>query len=163
MIDLNFEKSRTLTMPQVCSILDFAIQAANDGGFLNHYIYERAIIVFAATVLYPEKKDEITAMIGKDYDIRMAFDALLENGIVEEMCEKYQNDLNYLAEIGIVWFDDVKTYEHSARGLLDTISTLSGDIVQSAVQKLQEIASGDVQVINEFADKWGANNGLALA
>ena len=155
MIDLEYEKNRNLTTEQICIIVDFAIQAANDGGFLNSFIFERALCVFAAQILFPDKKDDIASSIGQGYDIRLAFDLLVKDGTIEKLQKDYAADMQHLQEAGQIWFEEVETYEHSARGLLDTITTLSGDIVQSAVQQLQQAASGDAQLIQEFADKWG--------
>lgn len=155
MIDFELEKNRTLTTEQVAMILDLSAQAASDGGFVSSYIFERAVMVFAAQVFYPEKKDEIAAMIGNGYDIRLAFDTLLSSGLLEEMSEDYSVDMQLLHEEGRVWLEEVKEFQQSARGILDSINTLSGDIVQSAVQQLQQVANGDVKVIQEFANRWG--------
>ena len=157
MIDLEYEKNRNLTTEQICIIVDFTIQAANDGGFLNSFIFERALCVFAAQILFPDKKDDIASSIGQGYDIRLAFDLLVKDGTVEKLQKDYAADMQHLQEVGQIWFEEVETYEHSARGLLDTINTLSGDIVQSAVQQLQQVASGDAKVVQDFANKWGFN------
>lgn len=157
------EKDIRLTMEQVCIIEDFAAQAANDGGFMNSYVFERALLVFAAIVLYPDRKDEINSMIGEGYDIRLAYQTLLESGLLEEMSKDYEGELEYLVTIGETWFQEVKEFEQSARGLLNTISDLSGDIVSQAASKLQAVASGDVKFVEEFADKWGLNNTLPKA
>lgn len=149
------EKEKRLNMEQVCMIEDFAAQAANDGGFMSRYVFERAILVFAAIVLYPDRKEEITEMIGKDYDIRAAYQVLLETGLLEEMANDYQNELAWLLCIGDTWFEEAKDFEQSARGLLSTISDLSGDIVQGAFEKLQEAANGDTKIIEDFAKNWG--------
>lgn len=159
MLDIEIEKDRKLTTEEVCKVEDFAIQAANDAGFLNRYIFERALLVFAAIVLYPDHKEDISAMIGEGYDIRVAYDTLLKTGLLEEMFKDYEFDITYLFEVGDTWFADVRRYEQSARGLLDTISTLSGDIVKSAAEQLQNAASGDVQVVQDFAKKWGFGRG----
>lgn len=149
------EKEVRLNMEQVCMIEDFAAQAANDGGFMSRYVFERAILVFAAIVLYPDRKEEITEMIGKDYDIRAAYQVLLETGLLEEMANDYQKELTYLLGIGDTWFEEAKDFEQSARGLLSTISDLSGDIVQGAFEKLQEAANGDAKIVEDFAKQWG--------
>lgn len=155
MIDLELEKSRTLTTEQITMILDLAAQAASDGGFVVTYIFERALMVFAAQVLYPEKKEELAAMIGNGYDIRLAFDAIVSNGLLEQMIDEYRTDLDILFSEGEIWLKEVKDFQQSARGILDSINTLSGDIVQAATQKLQEVAAGDVSIVQEFANRWG--------
>lgn len=157
------EKNLKLTMEQICVIEDFAAQAANDGGFMNSYVFGRALLVFAAIVLYPDRKDEINGMIGEGYDIRLAYQTLLETGLLEEMSRDYETELDYLVTVGDNWFQEAKEFEQSARGLLSTISDLSGDIVSQAVSKLQAVASGDAKFVEEFADRWGLNNTLPKA
>lgn len=155
MINLELEKSRTLTTEQITMVLDLAAQAASDGGFVVTYIFERAIMVFAAQVFYPEKKDELAEMIGNGYDIRLAFDTIVSNGLLEQMMDEYKIDLDILFTEGETWLKEVKDFQQSARGILDSINTLSGDIVQAATQKLQEVAAGDVSIVQEFANRWG--------
>ena len=71
------------------------------------------------------------------------------------MVQDYPSDIEMLLQVGEQWLKEVETYEHSARGLLDTISTLSGDIVQSAVNQLTQTADGNVNIIQQFAEQWG--------
>ena len=56
------------------------------------------------------------------------------------------------------WFEDAKSYAHSARGLLDSLNTLSGDIVKSAVEQLQKtVQSDDVAQVLQIGDALGVN------
>ena len=155
MFDIEYEKNKKLTTEQVAMILDLAAQAASDGGFVSSYIFYRAAYVFAAQVLYPAKKDAIASTIGNGYDIRLAFDLLVQDGTLEDMQTKYKTDLEELDKNAEIWCQEVADYQQSARGLVDSITTLSGDIVKSATEQLQQVANGDVKVIQEFANRWG--------
>ena len=42
-INLDQEKDLQLTAQEVYDILDLAVQAADDNGFVSEYVYERAI------------------------------------------------------------------------------------------------------------------------
>ena len=155
MFDIEYEKSKKISTEQMSMILDMAAQAANDGGFISSYIFPRAAYVFAAQVLYPEKKEVIASSIGQGYDIRLAFDLLAKDGTLEDMQTTYAKDMEELDFNAGNWYDDVSKYQQSARGLVDSITTLSGDIVKSATEQLQQVANGDVKVIQEFANRWG--------
>lgn len=155
MFDVEYEKSKNISTEQMAMILDLAAQAASDGGFVSSYIFPRAAYVFAAQVLYPEKKEAIAASIGQGYDIRLAFDLLAQDGTLEDMQTTYAKDMEELDFNAGNWYEDVSKYQQSARGLLDSITTLSGDIVQSAVEQLEKVANGDVKIVQEFADRWG--------
>lgn len=155
MFDIEYEKNKKFSTEQVSMILDMAAQAASDGGFISSYIFDRAVYVFAAQLLYPQKKDSIASSIGAGYDIRLAFDMLVKDGTIEDMQTTYEKDMRMLSDEADIWYDEVYKYQQSARGLLDSITTLSGDIVKSATEQLQQVASGDVKVIQDFANKWG--------
>lgn len=155
MFDIEYEKSKKISTEQMSMILDMAAQAASDGGFISSYIFPRAAYVFAAQVLYPEKKEIIASSIGQGYDIRLAFDLLVQDGTLEDMQTKYKTDLEELDKNAEIWCQEVADYQQSACGILDTINTLSGDIVKSAAEQLQKAANGDVKIIQDFADKWG--------
>lgn len=161
MIDLNIEKNMKLTTKEIQSICDFSIQAAKDEGFLSTYVFERAIYVFAAVILYPDIKDKTTELISSDYDISFAWDMLVKNGTVDKMIKEYPEDIEYLTQIGNVWLQDAVKYSLSARGILDIFSNMSGDILQQAVNRLQEVTQGEGAKIQEFAETWGFNRPLA--
>lgn len=155
MFDIEYEKNKKISTEQMSMILDMAAQAASDGGFVSSYIFYRAVYVFAAQVLYPEKKDTIASTVGVGYDIRLAFDLLVQDGTIEDMQTTYEADMKKLDDAAEVWYYEVSDYQQSARGLVDSITTLSGDIVKSATEQLQQAANGDVKVIQEFANRWG--------
>jgi len=157
MFDIEYEKSKKISTEQMSMILDMAAQAASDGGFISSYIFYRAAYVFAAQVLYPEKKDTIASTVGVGYDIRLAFDLLVQDGTIEDMQTTYEVDMKKLDSAAETWYYEVSDYQQSARGLVDSITTLSGDIVKSATEQLQQVANGDVKIIQEFADRWGFN------
>lgn len=161
MIDYQYEVDKKLTTKQICQIEDFAAQAANDEGFLNSFVFERALMVFAAQVLYEDKREQIADAIGGGYDICMAFDMLVKDGTISKLINEYPEDVQQLSRIGATWFNEVQTFEHSPRGILNSISTMSGDIVQAAAQQLKETASDDVKFIEDFAKKWGLDRELA--
>ena len=155
MFDIEYEKNKKISTEQMSMILDMAAQAASDGGFISSYIFPRAAYVFAAQILYPEKKETIASSIGQGYDIRLAFDLLAQDGTLEDMQTTYAKDMEELDFNAGNWYEDVSKYQQSARGLVDSITTLSGDIVKSATEQLQQVANGDVKVIQEFANRWG--------
>lgn len=160
MINIEAEKNRTLSTQDVYDILDFSIQAAEDNGFMNSFIFSRAIYCFAALRFYTERADELQPLVAGN--INEAWDYLLDDGTIEDMMKDHQADLDYLADNGAEWFEEFGSYIHSARGLLNTIQQFSGDIVASAVEQFKSAATETgVQEALEIADKWGMNNETA--
>lgn len=152
------DKKVSLNTKQVESIFDFAAQAAEDNGLMSHYVFRRAILVFAASVLYPDKAEEITSNLGPQYDISVIYDSLNEEGFIETMYQEHQDEIDYLLTLGEEWFDDTQSYAHSARGLLDALNTMSGDIVKNAFEQLQAAAQTEnVQDVLRIGEALGVS------
>lgn len=155
-INPEVERESCLNTQDFYDICDFATQAAYDDGFMNTFIFERALYVFAAIRLYEEHRDTITELAAEN--MNSAWDYLLNEKIVDDMIKNYSNEVNMVAAYGEQWFEDYTKYAHSARGLLNTIQTFTGDIVTNAAQQFKNISdNGEVQEVLEIADKWGLN------
>ena len=156
MIDLRIEKERHMTTQDMYDVLDFAMQAAEDNGFINSFVYERALYEFAALILFPDRKDEFAPMIAEN--VNSAWDAMLEDGILEELVINYEQDLNCLATLGEKWIEEFTTYIHSARGLLNSFQEVTGNISNMGIERLVNAAkeSGVAEAL-QIADDWGMN------
>lgn len=157
-INLDLEKICKLSCMEQYEIMDFAMQAAEDNGFINSFIFERALYLYAAIVLFQERKEEIAAAIAES--LPQAWTKFVEDGTIEQLINDYPDDMNMLADNAQRWYDEYVTYAHSARGLLDTIKIFSGDIVESAANRLVNSTDGDISKILDIADSWGMNRNL---
>lgn len=161
-INLEQEKQRSLSTQEIYEIIDFAVQAAEDNGFINTFVFERALYLFAAIRLQEDRKDEIAELITESPN--KAWDALLEDGTIEQLLSDYKLDLDILADAGAQWIKDYTEYAHSARGLLDEVKTFSGDIVEGAVNQLKQYTDNDsIQRVIDTANSWGLNNNIELS
>lgn len=159
MINLTKELKMALSTQDVYDIISFSVDAADDNGFMNSFIFNRALYLFAAIVLYPDQKEEYASIVAAN--INQAWDKMVEEGIIQQMMDDYPEELKMLAENGKQWFDEYSDYAQSARGLLNTIQDFSGDIVKSAVEQLKNASQeAGVKEVLDIADKWGMNNEL---
>jgi len=151
------EKNSKLTSQDIYDIIHFAAQSAEDNGFVNQFVFDRALYAYAAIILYPERKAEIGRMISEN--LLDAWNALLEDGTVEKMYDEFKDELDLLADNGAVWLTDYVKYLQSARGLLSSFQEFSGDIVEATVEKFKHVSDevGANQVL-AIANKWGMNN-----
>lgn len=157
-LDYKLERVIKLSTKEVETVLDFATQAANDNGYMSSLVFQKAVYVFAAMILYPDRKEEISAAIGGQYDISVIYDKLNTEKLFDKMDDEFAETMQYLREVSIDWFEDAKSYAHSARGLLDSLNTLSGDVVKSAVEQLQKtVQSDDVATVLQIGDALGVN------
>lgn len=151
------ETAKKLTSQDMYDIIHFAAQSAEDNGFVNQFVFERALYAYAAIILYPDRKEEIGRMVSNN--ILDAWDALLDDGTIEDMNKNFAVDMDALGRIGSVWLDDYIKYLQSARGILSSFQEFSGDIIQTAVEKFKTVSDevGANQVL-EIANNWGMNN-----
>lgn len=151
------ETAKKLTSQDMYDIIHFAAQSAEDNGFVNQFVFERALYAYAAIILYPDRKEEIGRRVSNN--ILDAWDALLADGTIEDMNKNFAVDMDALGSIGSVWLDDYIKYLQSARGILSSFQEFSGDIIQTAVEKFKTVSDevGANQVL-EIANNWGMNN-----
>ena len=153
----NLETTRKLTSQDMYDIIHFSAQSAEDNGFVNQYVFERALYAYAAIILYPDRKEEISRMVSNN--ILDAWDTLVSDGTFSDMEKNFSADLKILGEVGSVWLDDYIKYLQSARGIFSTFQTFSGDIVESTVNRFKDAFNeSDAKTVLEIADKWGMNN-----
>lgn len=158
-MNLEQEKTLKLTAQDRYEILDFAIQAAEDGGFLNSFVYHRAIYLYAAIVLFEDRKEELSHIIAKSPI--QAWDTLLKDNTINTMLEQYPQEMDILSAEAEKWYNEYEKYIHSARGVLNTVQELSGDIIESAARQLKSSAQETgVSDLLEIADEWGMNRSL---
>ncbi len=160
-LDLNKEKTSALSSAAQFDIINFSIQAAEENGFLNSFIFERALYCFAAIVLNDDRKDEISSLVAKG--VIEAWEQLVEDGTMDQLVAEYKDVLDDLNDNAVRWFEEYNKYTISARGLLNNIQELSGGIVQYAAQQLRN-ASSETGVLDilKIADEWGMNNRLPI-
>lgn len=162
MLDIALEKEKTLSTQEMYEILDFAVQAAEDNGFINSFVFVRAMYMYAAIRLYEDRREELQQMINSD--LLGSWDELVKDGTIENMNKDFYVDMNLLADYGQVWMDEFTAYAHSARGLLNTIQEFSADIVEQATQRLSSVVSNDdVKKVTDIAQEWGLNNDVPQA
>lgn len=151
------ETAKKLTSQDIYDIIHFAAQSAEDNGFVNQFVFERALYAYAAIILYPDRKEELGRMVSDN--ILDAWDALLADGTIADMNENFVVDMDALGRIGSVWLDDYIKYLQSMRGVFSVFQNFSGDIVESTVNRFKDAFSeSDAQTVLDIADKWGMNN-----
>ncbi len=156
MINLAQEESYKLSAKDRYDILSFAIEAADDGGFVSSFIFERAMYLYAAIILDEDRADDIREKITQN--LVEAWDYAVQEKIIQEMQEKYSEDLNKLADDGWTWFEEYNNYSLSAHGIVSVIEQFSGDFVSLMMDRFKNTMeeTGAKEIIN-IADEWGMN------
>lgn len=158
-IQLDAEKKRKLTTQDMYDILHFAAQSAEDNGFINQFVYERALYAYAAVILYPDRKQELAAAISNN--ILDAWDVLIKDGTVENMDKDFSIDMEELARNGSIWLTDYSGYLQSLRGVFSSFQIFSNDMVDSAVNRFKDTFNDNkAEEVLNILDKWGMSNNL---
>lgn len=161
MIDIDRMKQSALTPQEVYDICDFATQAANDNGFMNTYIFERALYIYGAIILYPEIKNDLAPLAAQNINDAWAW--MLEDDFIDNMIAEHEADCDYIAEIGKQWFDDYVAYAHSARGVLEEVQKVTGGMLTNASEQFfNATTQSGIQEVLEIADNWGMNNDMEV-
>lgn len=162
-IELLKEKNCELTAQDRYSIISYAIQAAYDNGFMNAFVFERALYCLAFAVL-----DTDDLEIRQEYFIKIAENPLVfwQNNldVIDEMCGNHQETLNILGEEAYAWFSDYTEYAYSMRGLLDNLGDLMNGVTQRAEEELAAMYENDeLKSVIGIAEEWGMNRETPVA
>ena len=160
MIDLDYEKDKKLSTQDICDILTFAIDnSQSQQGFVNAFVFNRAIYLYAAIILYPDRKDEIATSISENlFD---TWDNLVKDGTIEKMLDEFSDDIDNLCQVGGVWFEDYCSYAHSIQAALSELQLFSGDFLNKMSSNFsQQIIDSGVPQVFDIAEKWGMGNSL---
>ena len=154
MINLETEKSLALDAQERYDIIAMAMDAADDNGFINSFIFERALYVYAAIYLYPEHQESISKAAAQN--LIKAWNILIENDFLINMVEEHEQVLEQLSKEANIWYEEYSDWAHSARGILEMIQEYSGNIVQGAASRLTSTAQETgVTELLEIAKDWG--------
>jgi len=168
MLDLNFEIISPLTTQERYEIINFALDAANDNGFLNQYVFEQAFWCKVAVYLVDDIDDEIVDMVNRNP--MEAWDKMIKEEILQTLFNQYQeltintaegamSYLDYLGSITTQYFNDYKEYLLSFGGALSQTDMMSSDNLDTFTKELQSFMNNDntLKTLN-VADEWGMNN-----
>ena len=154
MIDVEIEKSLHLNAQDRYDIISMAMDAADDNGFMNSFIFERALFVYSAIMLYPEWKDELSEAAATD--LLKTWDLLLDKGLLVKMQTDYPLEMSTVTNEAEDWYSEYSDWAHSARGILDMVQTFTGNIIENAAGRLKDTAEETgVSNIIDIANEWG--------
>lgn len=168
MLDLNFEIISPLTSQERYEIINFALDAANDNGFLSQYVFEQALWCKVATYLVDDIEDEIVDMVSRNP--MEAWDRMVKEEILQTLFNQYRDliietvegvisYLDYLGNIAAQYYSEYKEYLLSFGGALSQTDMMSSDNLETFTKELQDFMNNDNTLKTlQVADDWGMNN-----
>lgn len=156
MIDLNFEHNKKLSTQFIYEIINDALQVAEDEGFLNSFLFQRALYVFAAATLYEDQTKNIMEKIPQ---FPQLWDELVENGVIDKLKQEYSEELDMLCAIGQEWFNEYDEHIHSSYAVVTAISNIVNNFTSNFQNQVNEFtANEDISKVIETAKEWGMDN-----
>jgi hypothetical protein len=153
-INIEMEKNRTISSQEAYDVVQFAIAVAASDNVIDSFVFSRSLYIALALVLYPERKDEISAHV-EDGALQV-WDMLLKDGTIDDMLTNYSSDCDFVAEVGNEMFEDFCKYNDSFRGIIDALSTIISDSVSNLTGELKQITdSKELKQVLQLAAKLG--------
>lgn len=160
MLPTTYDDKNPFSSNDVYEIIANSILASVVDGYINSFVFERALYVYAATTLYSELIEEI-AKENQEGNILNTWDYLLEQGTIESMYNEYGKYLDELAENANNWYNENNQYNSSLKSLIDALYLLTGQLVDNTKDSFTNAVNQDsLQNVLQVADKWGMNNNI---
>lgn len=161
MIDLNLAISLPLSAQEQYDIINFALQAANDNGYLNRFVFEHALWCKTACSLMDDVPDDIQELV--NVNPLQAWDRMLEEEILQNLFYKYMDVkvgdtlvLDYFGANAAYCFENYEAYLLSLGGALSQTDMMSTENLEDFKQSLQDFMTNDNTLkILDIADSWG--------
>lgn len=156
MINIEEIQNCALTSQEVYDMINSCLEAAEDNGFLNQFVFERALVCHEILLLLEDLEDLAGPMVAENP--LTAFDHFLELGLVRKLVQEQEATVNYISRIAAQYFEDYEKYLLSIGGVLNKAEIFSSEILQNMAGQVKEISENlDVQETLKIANEWGMN------
>ncbi len=169
MLSIKLEQQMPLSPQEQYDIINTALNMANDNGFFNNFIFERAFWGLVTQKLVEEAMD-----IDVISNPLQAWNSLIEQGFVTKLYNTYGiskitiiteegteqiSVLDYFSDNASAIAQDYVNYLLSLGGALAQSDMLSTNNLENFSQQLQDFMNNDNTLKTlEIADSWGINN-----
>ena len=164
MIDMELEKQSTLTAKDINDLLAFAIGESENDGFVNRYVFERAMYTYLYLLLAEGDEQEKVRNSINENGALVVWQELVGTGKIEQMAQDHQTEITLAERAGTDVFDDYNGYSRSIRASFANIQSVSSNVMENAAKQMSQMLSSDqYKDIMDIAEKWGMNNTLLPA
>lgn len=156
MINLEQVKNCPLTSQEMYDMINSCIEAAEDNGFLNQFVFERALVCHEVLLLI-EDLDDIDAPMVAENPLK-AFDHFLEMGYIQSLIKNHATTVDYIGKVAAQYFEDYEKYLLSIGGVLNKAEIFSSQVLQNMGGQIKELTDNeDIKRTLQIADEWGMN------
>ena len=156
MIDIEQVKNCPLTSQEMYDMINSCIEAAEDNGFLNQFVFERALACHEVLNLIEDLDDIDGPMVAENP--LQAFDHFIEMGYIDQLATHYADTVAYIGQVAAQYFSDYEKYLLSIGGVLNKAEIFSSQVLQNMAGQVNEVMQNDdIKQTLQIADEWGMN------
>ena len=145
-----------LTSQEIYDMINSCLEEAEDNGFLNQFVFERALVCHEVLLLIEDLDDIDGPMVAENP--LSAFDHFLEMGYIQNLVKNHTATVDYIGKIAAQYFADYEKYLLSIGGVLNKAEIFSSEILQNMAGQMNDLTkNGDIQETLKIANDWGMN------
>lgn len=133
---LIFSSKERLSSLQTNSVVSMAVGDAEVHGFVDPFVFERAVAVYGAILFMEEDKAGETRAKIEESGILAAYDTLVEDGTLSSIYEAHGDAFNVLMDDAEATYDAYVKYAQSIRGAVDSLQDYGQGIIDEAMKKM---------------------------
>ena len=156
MINIEEVLNCPLTSQEIYDMINSCLEKAEDNGFLNQFVFERALVCHEVLLLIEDLDDIDGPMVAENP--LTAFDHFLEMGYIQNLIKNHTATVDYIGKIAAQYFEDYEKYLLSVGGVLNKAEIFSSEILQNMAGQMNDLTkNGDIQETLKIANEWGMN------
>ena len=156
MINIEEVLNCPLTSQEIYDMINSCLEEAEDNGFLNQFVFERALVCHEVLLLIEDLDDIDGPMVAENP--LTAFDHFLEMGYIQNLVKNHTATVDYIGKVAAQYFEDYEKYLLSVGGVLNKAEIFSSEVLQNMAGQMNELTkNGDIQETLKIADEWGMN------
>lgn len=156
MINIEEVLNCPLTSQEIYDMINSCLEEAEDNGFLNQFVFERALVCHEVLLLIEDLDDIDGPMVAENP--LTAFDHFLEMGYIQNLVKNHIATVDYIGKVAAQYFEDYEKYLLSIGGVLNKAEIFSSEVLQNMAGQMNDLTkNGDIQETLKIANEWGMN------
>ena len=156
MINIEEVLNCPLTSQEIYDMINSCLEEAEDNGFLNQFVFERALVCHEVLLLIEDLDDIDGPMVAENP--LTAFDHFLEMGYIQNLIKNHAATVDYIGKIAAQYFEDYEKYLLSIGGVLNKAEIFSSEILQNMAGQMNDLTkNNEIQETLKIANEWGMN------
>jgi hypothetical protein len=152
MLNIEQIKNCPLTSQEIYDMINSCLEEAEDNGFLNQFVFERALVCHEVLLLIEDLDDIDGPMVAENP--LTAFDHFLEMGYIQNLIKNHTATVDYIGKVAAQYFEDYEKYLLSIGGVLNKAEIFSSEVLQNMAGQMNDLTkNGDIQETLKIANE----------